>query len=124
MLRPALRLVPLTLLLAATGVHAGYDSSVPRDYVPSLQAGTAENYFAEMNTGCFDEQYAPLKAKLEPGRSYIVLHNRLPSMPLDLRTPNGFRKSVEDAGILNVPKLDIGHVMLGWHCEIGGTLFE
>ncbi len=118
-------LVGLTLLLsAAHPAHAGYDSSVPKSYVPALLSGGPSAYFAKMNSGWYPEQYGSLKAKLTPGRSYLVLHNRLPSTPLDLRTPNGFRQSVFNLGLLNMTTLDIGHVMLGWHCEIGGKIYE
>lgn len=111
-------------ILAPLSAHAVYDESVPHGYVDALVKKSPEQYFAEMNRGWFDEQYAPLKAKLEPHRSYIVLHNRLPSTPLNLRTPNEFRESVVESGLFNLGKLDIGHVMLGWRCEINGQTFE
>jgi len=117
-------IVFIGVFISSLNAFAGYDRSVPKQYVPALLSGGPDAYFAEINSGWYDEQYASLKAKLSPGRSYIVLHNRLPSAILDLRTPNGFRQSVFNLGLLNVKSLDIGHVMLGWHCEINGKVFE
>lgn len=118
---------PLLFLFAALAsplTQAGYDASVPENYVSNLLKSSPQAYFAAMNTGWNKKQYASLKGKLSPGRSYLVLHNRLPSTPLDLRDPNGFRKSVFDLGLLKMSTLDIGHVMLGWHCEIDGRVYE
>lgn len=122
--RQPLVLLSVFAFLSSLSASAGYDSSVPKAYVPALLNGGPDAYFSKINSGWYDEQYASLKAKLTPGRSYLVLHNRLPSTPLDLRTPNGFRQSVFNLGLLHAKELDIGHVMLGWHCEINGKVFE
>ncbi|HEY8280313.1 MAG TPA: hypothetical protein VIH99_11860 [Bdellovibrionota bacterium] len=112
------------LSLFTSAAFADYDNSVPPGYVDGLLRGTVDYYFSEINRGWFDEQYAPLKARIDPSKSYIVLHNRLPSTTLDLRTPNGFRTSIFNAGLLSIGSLDIGHVMMGWHCNVNGQVFE
>lgn len=109
---------------AATCAHAAYDAQVPANYVPNLVRSSPDAYFAEMNSGWRPELYGSLRGRLKPGRSYLVLHNRLPNTTLDLRSPNGFRESVFRLGLLNVPSLDQGHVMIGWSCEVDGQRFE
>jgi hypothetical protein len=114
----------LFALLLSVSAHAAYDRFVPSDYVPRLLQGGPEAYFQEINSGWNEAQYSSLRRKFKPGRSYIVLHNRLPNTTLDLRTPNGFRESVFRLGLINLKKLDQGHVMIGWSCEIGGERLE
>ena len=120
------RLFFVTLIspFISSPAQAIYDKSVPSGYVAKLLSNGSENYFSEMNLGWYDEQYAELKAKIDPRRSYIVIHNRIPSVPLDLRSPNHFRSSAMNAGLLSLGKLNIGHIMVGWHCEINGRLYE
>ena len=112
------------LTLSSLPALAAYDRHVPASYVPNLLRSSPEAYFDEMNSGWRDEHYANLRSKLTRGRSYVVLHNRLPNTTLDIRTPNGFRESVFKLGLLNVKNLDQGHVMIAWSCEIGGKTYE
>ncbi len=111
-------------LALSHSAHAAYDKYVPADYVPRLVESSPEDYFQEVNSGWNERFYANLRKRLVRGKSYIVLHNRLPNTTLDLRSPNGFRESVFNLGLINLKHLDQGHVMLGWSCEINGKTYE
>jgi hypothetical protein len=104
--------------------QSAYDRRVPADYVPRLLQNGPKAYFDEINSGWLDEQYGNLRSKLIRGRSYVVIHNRLPNTTFDLRTPNGYRESVFKLGVINLPKLDQGHVMISWSCDINGKTYE
>lgn len=99
------------------------EEGVPSSYIVNLMKGDPQAYFAEINAGWAKDLYASLKSKMRPGRSYIVLHNRLPFKPIDLRSTQNFKLSLLSGKLEGLFKMDLGHVMIAWHCEAAdGTL--
>ncbi len=55
-------------------------------------------------------------------KNYVILVSRVPSIPVDFRTENGMRNSINSFSFQN--NFHPGHEMIGWKCTIGGSRFE
>lgn len=63
--------------------------------------------------------YAQLHSKR---KNYVVLISRLPTIPVDFRSEEGLKNSINSLNFQN--NFHPGHEMIGWKCHIGGTPFE
>jgi hypothetical protein len=108
--------LPSGLTLAPVLVEP--EEGVPSSYMAKLIFGPPAQYLAEINSGWPRELYGDLLSKLRPGASYVVIHNRLPWLPIDLRSPQNFKLSLLSGKIADIKAMDLGHVQIGWHCSL------
>lgn len=99
---------PLTAALI--GLWAGTSAASPaarpfqeRDFPPSLLSSV---------------QASALGRWEREGRSYVVLMNRLPNRPIDLRAPQSLQTMLNLR--LLTGSLDAGHASFGWSCAVNG----
>jgi hypothetical protein len=85
-------------------------------HMPAAHADTPAEVFAGINDG-WPPAYASLVPRIAKDRSYIVLTMIEPSVPMDLRSSELFRRSYVLDGISqNFGKPILGHNMVAWQC--------
>jgi hypothetical protein len=94
-------------------------------YNRELSRLSPQELVSALNTPLPDS-HSGLRAAFGRGRSYLLLHAFEPGIPLDFRTANGFRESIENHnGLLGASGFDdIGHVFVGWSCDSGAGPVE
>lgn len=55
------------------------------------------------------------RLRFQAGKSYIALYKKLPTSPMDMRSPNRFKNSMSSQEILHKSS-SIGHMSIGWSC--------
>lgn len=57
---------------------------------------------------------SPFKTRFQPGKSYLTLYKKFPRWPIDMRSPDRFKRSVGARELSGKPS--IGHMAIGWSC--------
>ena len=104
----------------------GKPDNYEKIYDATVKGATHEEYFAAINGG-WDKNLSTLRPRLDPARSYLVIHSQEPKDVFDLRSPNLFKRGLLSKGIKKMAQstIGIGHVFLSWRCQQpGGAVLE
>lgn len=108
----------------ATGAPAKPDSYEPI-YDATVKGKSPEEYFRAINGG-WSKNLSTLRPRLDPARSYLVIHSQEPKDIFDLRSPKIFKRGLMSKGISKMAKstIGIGHVFLSWRCQLASETVE
>lgn len=77
----------------------------------------AEDIWDRIVENAWPDSLTPFVARFKPGKSYLTLYKKLPVWPIDMRSPDHFKRSMAAHELAN--KSSIGHMSIGWSCTTG-----
>lgn len=75
--------------------------------------------WSQIENSGWPEMLSGFQQRFRPGRSYLTLFKKLPLWPIDMRSPDRFKRSMSAKEIAN--KSSIGHMSIGWSCNASGV---
>jgi hypothetical protein len=106
--------VELNQAAALNYAQSFYDDEDDDAQAPPLAA----DIWARMVENAWPDSLTPFVARFKPGKSYLTLYKKLPVWPIDMRSPDRFKRSMTSQELTN--KSSIGHMSIGWSCEAQG----
>jgi len=96
----------------------GKPDTYQKIYDATVEGKSLEEYFAAINGG-WDRNLSTLRPRLDPARSYLVIHSQEPKEVFDIRSPNDFKRGMMSKGLakLALSTFGIGHVFISWRCQ-------
>ncbi len=96
----------------------GKPDNYEKIYNATIEGRSLEQYLAAINGG-WGKNLSTLRSRLDPKRSYLVIHSQEPKEVFDLRSPDHFKRGLLSKGISNMAQstFGIGHVFLSWRCQ-------
>ncbi|CAN5538656.1 hypothetical protein BH10BDE1_BH10BDE1_18610 [soil metagenome] len=106
--------VELDRAAALNYAHSYYDDDEDEEAAPAA----AQEIWARMVENAWPDSMTPFVAHFQPGKSYLTLYKKFPVWPIDMRSPDRFKRSMTAHELAN--KSSIGHMSVGWSCEAAG----
>ena len=104
------RLIFVFILFFFPGVLLPHLSSAQTD-LPQ------EKIWRGITSGGWPKSLGPLQKRFRDGRSYVALYEKLPIWPIDMRSPDRFKRSMGSREFFG--QHSIGHMAIGWSCHGG-----
>lgn len=95
----------------AIAVRPSHTEALPSDGKSESQ----EEVWKRVETGGWPESLKPFQSRFQSGSSYVALYTKLPRRPIDMRSPDRFRRSMAGSEVFR--KSSIGHMAVGWSCQ-------
>ncbi len=76
---------------------------------------TQDDLWRQMETHQWPNALTNFRLRFQSGKSYIALYKKLPTHPMDMRSPNRFKNSMSAQEVLHKSS-SIGHMSIGWSC--------
>ncbi len=78
----------------------------------------AADLWQGIETSSWPDALNSFKARFKAERSYLTLFKKIPREPMDMRSPDRFKRSMSSNELTN--KSSIGHMAIGWSCSSQG----
>lgn len=96
-----------------------YDFDDVKDYEARKIVRTPSEIWQRITTGGWPDMMTNFETRFRPGRSYVVLFEKMPIWPIDMRSPDRLKRSMLGKEIAG--KTSIGHMSVGWSCAASST---
>lgn len=110
--RPPLpELRPEMTLEQATAYAADFDGEDD-----DISALTQADLWDRIDKGGWPDSLGNFQHRFQPGKSYLTLYKKLPIWPIDMRSPDRFKRAMTAREFFD--KSSIGHMSIGWSCSV------